>query len=156
VAAHFEIGPVRELVHELKYSGTIELAKLMGAMLAHTVATNGLTDFMLVPVPLHSGRLAGRGFNQAELLAQQVVERLEMVVRSALARVRPTGSQTKLTRLERLKNVQEAFRCRGEVADKNILLVDDVMTTGATLEECAVTLKKAGAKRVWAVVVARG
>ena len=156
VATHFEIGPVRELIHELKYSGTVELANLLGAMLVYAISVNELADFVLVPVPLHSQRITERGFNQAELLTQQITKRVGMKSESVLNRVRATLSQTKLTRVERLRNVQGAFSCRGEVEDKTILLVDDVMTTGATLEECAKTLKRVGAKRVWGVVVARG
>ena len=155
VVAHFEIGPVRELVHELKYGGITELAGLMGAAAAQAVMINGLTDFVLVPVPLHRDRLAQRGFNQAELLSQQIASRTMMDYRLALTRRRSTLSQTKLTREERSRNVRDAFVCQ-EAAGQNVLLVDDVMTTGATLEECAATLKKAGVKRVWAVVVARG
>lgn len=156
IATHFEAGPVRELVHELKYGGIIELAGLMGAAVAQAVLANKLTDLMLVPVPLHRERLAERGFNQSELLVQQVAVRTMMDYRLALARKRSTASQTKLIRWERLQNVKDAFVCRELVAGMSVLLVDDVMTTGATLEECAAVLKQAGAKRVWAAVVARG
>ena len=155
VATHFEIGPIRELIHELKYSGTVELANLLGAMLVRTILVNELADFVLVPVPLHGKRIIERGFNQAELLTRQIIERTGMETELILSRVKATLSQTKLTRVERLRNISGAFECRVALEGINILLVDDVMTTGATLEECAKTLKRAGAKRVWGVVVAR-
>ena len=156
VATHFEIGPIRELIHELKYSGTVELANLLGAMLVRTILVNELADFVLVPVPLHGKRIIERGFNQAELLTRQIIERTGMETELILSRVKATLSQTKLTRVERLRNISGAFECRVALEGINILLVDDVMTTGATLEECAKTLKRAGAKWVWGVVVARG
>ncbi|MDD5606052.1 MAG: hypothetical protein PHR51_01880 [Patescibacteria group bacterium] len=105
---------------------------------------------MIVPVPLHPRRLVMRGYNQAELLASYLGD-----VHNVLKRTRRTLSQTGLSRARRVANVASAFVCVRPVASE-IVLVDDVATTGATLNECAKVLKDAGARRVWGLVVARG
>jgi ComF family protein len=113
---------------------------------------------MVVPVPLHRSRLWWRGFNQAALLAVEVAHRLELPIdTSVLVRVRATNPQTYRHHDERLRNVRRAFRAphSARVAGKCILLVDDVMTTGATVEECARTLLDAGAKAVDVFTLAR-
>ena len=156
VAAHFGIGPVRELIHEFKYGGLMELADILGRVLVFAAQQSRLGDVMIVPVPLHPKRLAERGFNQAQLLGERVARIMGWPLSSLLYRNRGTRTQTNLTREQRRINVSGAFMCKGDVAGKSILLVDDVITTGATLEECAKVLKQAGAKRVLALVVARG
>ena len=113
---------------------------------------------MVVPVPLHRSRLWWRGFNQAALLAAEVASRLDLPLDAGvLRRVRATNPQTYRHHDERLRNVRKAFRAPhpGRVAGKCILLVDDVMTTGATAEECAGTLLDAGAKAVDVFTLAR-
>ena len=161
MVAHFEIGPVRELVHELKYGGITELAGLMGAAAAQAVMINGLTDFVLVPVPLHRDRLAQRGFNQAELLGYEVAQKFKIAMWPDLLRRRKnTKPQIELKREKRLVNMTGAFQLNKQYGDKiknaNILLVDDVITTGATMNECAKILKNSGAGAVWGLALARG
>lgn len=115
-------------------------------------------SYVLCPVPLHKRRLKARGFNHAEEIAKVLSSALGVPAVSPLARIRHTAPQVELKEQERKQNVAGAFRVANSeaVANKKILLVDDVFTTGATMEECAGVLRRAGAKRVWGVVVARG
>jgi ComF family protein len=113
---------------------------------------------VVIPVPLHSGRLRWRGFNQAAMLAVAIAGRLDRPLDvSALVRVRPTPPQTMQNRVERSKNLRRAFAVKrpARVASRRILLIDDVMTTGATADECARTLIAAGARRVDVLTLAR-
>jgi ComF family protein len=113
---------------------------------------------LIVPVPLHSARLRWRGFNQAALLGAELSRRLSCPLDvTALARIRPTQPQTARDRSERARNVRRAFAVRraSHVAGKRILLVDDVMTTGATADECARVLRGAGARRIDVFTLAR-
>ena len=153
-------GPARRLVHALKYRQAFTLARYMGAQMAaylsQTPQLQGVNYVM--PVALHRKRYYARGFNQSEMLARVVAEQLHLPLDTAsLVRVRNTGSQTKLGREARLRNMQGAFVCTvpDKVKGKVILLIDDVCTTGATLEACAVSLRAAGAKRVVALTYAR-
>ena len=143
------------MIHGLKYGGLTELTGILGKMLILAAWQNQLTDLVVVPVPLHSQRLAERGFNQAQLLGEWVAKNMDWPLENLLLRSRDTQTQTDLTRQQRQVNVANAFVCRSDAAGRTILLVDDVMTTSATLEECARALKQAGAKRVWALVVAK-
>lgn len=157
-------GSLRGLIQLLKYEGITPAARPLGAMLASAI-TELLRGYkfdtpLVVPVPLHRGRSRSRGFNQAELVARAAARRLDIPVNvsnTALLRHRETKSQVGLTREERIANVHGAFRISdpAQVKDRVVILVDDVMTTGTTLSECARVLKKAGARKVWAVTVAR-
>lgn len=113
---------------------------------------------LIVPVPLHPRRYAERGFNQAERIANQLGRFLVIPVFSLLTRSRSTAQQARLSRDERKKNVVNAFRCKKpeQVKGKIILLVDDVFTTGSTLQECAQALREAGAVNVSSFSIARG
>jgi len=155
---------VRGLVHLLKYESVRPVARPLGGMLAQAIAEllAGCADAkpLLIPVPLHKSRRRSRGFNQSELIARAAAKRLPQrleVACGALVRQRDTVSQVGLTREERIANVRDAFRVAdaARVRGRDVVLVDDVMTTGTTLSECARVLKKAGAKRVWAATVAR-
>lgn len=155
---------LRGLIHLLKYEGVIPAKKTLGRLLAQAIAP--LTEFMgpeivLVPVPLHAGKRRQRGFNQTELVAAETVKflgnkrfRLET---GALARRRNTESQIGLTRHQRRENMRGAFAVsrRDAVKDREILLVDDVFTTGTTVSECSKVLLRAGASKVWVATVAR-
>lgn len=160
-AAEFK-GPVRELVHTLKYhKGTWlcdVLAELLeGCYLAHC---RGETPDVVCPVPLNRVKARERGFNQAGLLAEALARRINVpVVSNILERCRNTPTQTHLNAVGRRANVAGAFispaHLRPWVYGRCILLIDDVMTTGATLSECAAALKANGAERVVALTVAR-
>ncbi len=149
-------GALREAVHALKYRGKLGLVEPLGWGLAEVVAQEPRLCGVdaVVPVPLHPRREAQRGFNQAEELARVVSARLGRPVRRALVRVRDTPSQTELDEEQRRRNVREAFAVRGRVGGLRLLLVDDVVTTGSTLGECAAVLRRAGAEDVCAVAVA--
>ncbi|KKQ27999.1 MAG: hypothetical protein US42_C0003G0056 [Candidatus Magasanikbacteria bacterium GW2011_GWC2_37_14] len=109
----------------------------------------------VIPVPLHARRLAERGFNQAEVIAKILGAILNKPVLNNLGRVRYTKQQAKLNKLARQENVASAFVVNGKISN-NILIVDDVFTTGATTKECAKVLKQAGAKKIIAFTLARG
>lgn len=156
VATYFGIGPIRSLIHGLKYNSLADLSQILGEVLVSAARYNELKDFTVVPVPLHRRREKQRSFNQAELLSRYLANKFSLPFNKSLKRVRDTSSQTKLTREQRLMNIQNAFMVNRSVVGDSILLVDDVITTGATLEECARMLKEAGAKKVVALVVARG
>ncbi|MGB8889575.1 MAG: ComF family protein [Candidatus Korobacteraceae bacterium] len=161
--AEYEDG-VRGLIHLLKYEGVTPVAGLLGSMLAEAMrellAGREAVNPLLIPVPLHLSRRQSRGFNQAELIARAAGKclspRLE-VATGILRRKRDTLSQVGLSCEERRQNVQGAFRISdpARVKGRILIVVDDVMTTGATLSECAGVLKQAGAERVWAATVAR-
>ncbi len=146
----------RELLHRLKYYGDRPTGDFLGNRLGRLIFSlreNRNWD-ALVPVPLHWTRKWSRGFNQSLLLARAVSKTLGVPVLSALRRVKRTQDQTKLSRQARLANVRGAFRLIEEVRGKKLLLLDDVSTTGATLEECRKILKENGAAEICAAVVA--
>ena len=155
-------GPVRAALHDLKYAGERRLAEPLGAAMARRWARVGTGARLVVPVPVHAERERRRGYDQAALIAAVAAERLDMPMARALERGRATVAQFELGRDERAANVAGAFRLRGlgrgardAVAGHWILLVDDVVTTGATLAACAVALERAGALAVSAMAVAR-
>lgn len=156
VATRYEAGPIRELVHEFKYGKMTDLAGILGWMLYQGVRSKDWKGWTIVPIPLHPSRWAERGFNQAELLGGQLAKHLGVKQVGALQRTRATATQTELVRGDRLDNVCRVFKCGRDLRGLKILLVDDVMTTGATLEDAARALKDNGAREVWAAVVARG
>lgn len=149
---------LRQLIVLLKYNGLRPLAGPLAGWLA-LVATQhpALADVdALVPVPLHPRRERQRGYNQAELLARELSRWLKRPVETGwLERVKDTPSQTGLTHAQREENVRGAFAARSKLDSRRILLVDDVCTTGATLNACARVLKAAGAETVQALTVAR-
>ena len=157
-------GGLRGLIHLLKYEAVLPVASVLGGMLAETIEellpACGESVPLVAPVPLHKNKRSDRGFNQAELIARAVVrqlpQRLELAT-GILVRQRATISQVGLTREQRRENMRDAFRVhdRRRVRGCTVIVVDDVMTTGTTLSECARVLKQAGAERVLAATVAR-
>ncbi len=157
-------GGLRDLIHLLKYESVTPVASVLGGMMAHAIEEllPGCRDSVpvILPVPLHKSKRGARGFNQAELIARTAVKHLSQRVESAsgiLVRERATISQVGLTREERIQNMRDAFGVTGgkRLQGRTVILVDDVMTTGTTLSECARVLKHAGAERVLAATVAR-
>jgi ComF family protein len=150
-------GPIERAVHRFKYEGWRRLASPLAQLMAERLAVEGVAARWVVAVPLHPVRLRQRGFNQAELLADQLRER--MVLSSPigeLVRTRATPPQVGRDRLRRFDNVRDAFAWRGGgLNGESILLVDDVATTGATLDACASALRTAGSGPVTGVSVAR-
>ncbi len=153
---YFE-GAVGQAIHRFKYDGVTALAQPLGRLLAEYWLTHPLQSDMIVPVPLHSTRLRKRGFNQAALLAQEVSTRISLAMDdTTLVRHRATAAQVGLDVEQRRVNVRQAFRCTsGRLAKKHVLLIDDVCTTGSTLEACAVALQEGGAESVQALTLAR-
>ena len=155
-------GALRELVHLLKYRGMEPLALPLGQRMASIADAPECRELFsrcqaVVAVPLDSARKRERGYNQAELLARVVAKQLHLPLLPAgtLARTRATPSQSGLNRIERRENMHGAFVCKHPKLPKTILLIDDVMTTGATLDACAQALSAAGAREVVALTVAR-
>lgn len=158
VAAHYDVGPTKEMIHHLKYSGFTGLACSLSEIIYQSLKNNMPKDpLVIVPVPLHKNREGLRGFNQSELIAKELSKKLNISGGCAISRLKDTKTQVSLNRKLRLQNLDGAFVCedREFVEGKNILLIDDVATTLTTLNECAKALKAAGAKKVWGVVVAR-
>jgi competence protein ComFC len=161
VAAYRSRGVVRNLVHRFKYDGHLYLRRALAELLLHGLADDRLHAEpidALVPVPLHPVRRRTRGFNQAEVLARALTSRCGIPTADLLRRIRATTTQTRLDREERMENLRGAFQLRhtAGVKGKRLLLIDDVLTTGSTLDECARVLCEAGAESVLALVVARG
>jgi len=154
--AYFE-GVLREAVHCLKYSGRTVLAEPLGDLMATYWMEHSVPVDLVVPVPLHAARLRERGYNQAALLAREMARRDGLALdERVLIRWRATAPQVELDAGQRKENVHAAFRCASDkLADKRILLVDDVCTTGATLEACALALYERGARSVQALTLAR-
>jgi ComF family protein len=149
-------GVLRRLIALYKYDGVRPLAGPLSRLLARAVPRSQRFD-VVVPMPLHWTRQWKRGFNQAGLLAQKVAGQLGVPAARALRRVKATAPQAGLTMAQRRDNVAGAFALRGRtaVSGKHVLLVDDVLTTGATLNACAGVLKRGGARRVTVLTVAR-
>lgn len=156
----FAVHPVSRAVWHLKYRNARGLADVLGCWMAESAGPvlGASRSTLIVPVPLHPARLRERGFNHAASLAS-VLARVSALPADmmALTRVRTTVSQvTAGTRDERMANVRNAFAASAGVRRRDVILIDDVTTTGATLEDCARAAREAGARRVTAVVLAHG
>jgi competence protein ComFC len=146
-------GVGKEIVHALKYRGYKRVVEKLAAPLMLQVLDEGRFD-AVVPVPLHRSRLRKRGFNQAELLARGVACKINATVSDTLEVVHSTRDQVELSAAQRRANVAGAYKARGSLRGR-ILLVDDVFTTGATMSACAGTLVQAGAREVHALSLCR-
>jgi ComF family protein len=159
-------GGLRDLIHLLKYEQVRPAAGVLGRMLAEAIATLepllGDGPVFVIPIPLHAGKLRQRGFNQSELIAKAALKlnsaggKLELQDR-ILERRRETHSQIGLTRHQRRENMRGAFAVASPelISARQVVLVDDVFTTGTTVSECARVLRRAGASKVWVATVAR-
>ena len=183
IAAWHSSGPLREAIHRFKYGRHLHLRLPLARKLFDTLSDPRLTqpgplanhmeehgpplvespdsfpDWILVPVPLHPRRLRERRFNQSAELARTLSKLSGLPCQDLLRRTRYTTAQAALSRKERLKNLAGAFTVKPKASlppHGNILLIDDVFTTGSTAHECATALKKAGAQRIIILTVARG
>ncbi len=148
--------PVDRLIQRFKFDGDLPVGRLLAELLADYLAAGSERPDCIVPMPLHPARLRERGFNQAVELALPVGKRLKRPVRLDLcARVRATDVQSKLDAAERKKNLRDAFAVKHPVDGKHIAILDDVVTTGTTVESLTRTLKDAGAREVSVWCVAR-
>jgi len=150
-------GPVREAILQFKYHGVSAMADELAGPLQNLLAEHPLAFDVIVPVPLAPDRLRERGYNQAEALARRLGKALDKPVVPGLVRTRSTRAQALLRSWEeRYNNVAGAFRADPAlVTGRRILVVDDVCTTGATLESCGEALKAAGATTAWGLALAR-
>jgi competence protein ComFC len=165
VAADYSDKGLSTLIKIFKYRFAVEIAEDLGIILKDfllnqiiSARIEPIDNYLLIPVPLSKSRLAWRGFNQAEALAGIIYKQGFGLDKdfTDLKRIRYCGPQTKLNKPERIKNVQNSFKWRGTSLDgRKIILVDDVVTTGSTLNECAKELKRNGAKEVWGLVIAK-
>jgi ComF family protein len=156
-AAQFEDNPIRPAIHFLKYRNHKAVASILAVLLAEAYRRYQLAADVLIPVPLHAARFRERGYNQCELLAKATGQILHKPVStSVLYRTRATKSQMTLGVQERHQNVAEAFACNSaELSGQKVLLIDDVCTTGSTLDACADALKKSGVVAVWGLTLAK-
>ncbi len=153
----FYTGVMRESILRLKYQNDIGIARLLSDFLENLVRTSGWDFDVIIPIPLSRQKLSERGYNQASRLAKPLAAKLgKLYCPNALIRIRETSSQVGLDIRSRLDNVENAFRANSKlIKNKTVLLIDDVFTTGATLESAASELKLSGAKAVYAMTLAK-
>jgi ComF family protein len=151
-------GVAREAIHQLKYKNLRSLAGPLAVLLENYLAQNPVPGEILVPVPLHPKRLRERGYNQSALLAHELSKLISRpVIEDCLVRTKYLIPQARTQSVEeRRHNVKQAFTCiNSRLQNKQVLLIDDVSTSGATLDACALALKSAGAQSVWGLVLSR-
>ncbi len=154
-------GVIKEVIVRFKYSESMYLIPIFKEILKKFIRENIDANFVdiIIPVPLFNSKLRERGFNQSEIIASLVEEILNKpVLADILKKIRPTKPQQELSRNARLSNLKDAFSVTRPdyIRDKNVLLIDDVLTTGATLNECAKVLKELSQKNIFALTLARG
>jgi len=157
ILSYYNDEILKKAVWEFKYNFMKEIGPLLAKILArHLKDKADFENSIFVSVPLDRKRLKWRGFNQSEILASEVAQNLNtLFTKDAIKRVKETKTQMELSKKERIGNIAGAFSVRRVVKGKKIFLIDDVITTGSTLDECAKELKKAGAREVWGVVLAK-
>lgn len=161
VAAGYEQEGVRNLIWNYKYNAVRDIAEIFATLMIDYLVKQDLVDYFagcaVIPVPLHRTRVRLRGFNQAAVIAQKIAERLQLDYLPIIQRTQNSKSQVALEREERFRNVEGIFSANPvpSLGKKKILLIDDVATTGATLNECAKVLRANNAIEIWGFVVAR-
>ncbi len=147
----------RDVAHSLKYNNLRAMAKPVAQLMAEHLKNNSIPADILVAVPMHSKRIRKRGYNQAYLIANELAKMTQLEIsEGSLIRSQNTTSQVSLGAGERRQNVANAFQCKDQTfLNKNVLIIDDVCTTGATLNACAVKLKESGASSVRGLTFSR-
>jgi ComF family protein len=146
--------PVDRIIHAYKYGHQIAVAEWAAELIANQIQASEYD--LLIPMPLHPARLRERGFNQSVEIARRIASKMKLPLDShSLIRRRATSPQAELPMKERARNVRGAFECKTDLSARRILLIDDVMTTGATLREAARVIKLHGAAQIDVAVVAR-
>jgi ComF family protein len=149
-------GTIRRAVHQLKYGNLWAIARPLAVLMAEHFAASPVPGEALVPMPLHPRRLRARGYNQSLLLAKELGRLIGLPVAECVARIRYVSPQARAaSAVERHKNVAGCFACRRHLGGQGLIIVDDVATSGATLDACAAALKTAGAGPVWGFTLAR-
>lgn len=162
VMADYQEPLIRQVIHLIKYNFAFELSSILDSLIKSyfETTTGWRNDFLLLPVPLHRRRFRWRGFNQAELLAAAVSRvKGNPIGEPLLKRVIYRSPQVKLNAVQRFKNIKDNFQFNNFYSrslPSELVLVDDVYTTGATMQECARILKNNGVGQVWGLVIARG
>lgn len=156
-ATPYESAAARQLVRALKYRGVHSVAPILARYCADAMRAYDFENFIVTSVPLHPRKHRSRGFNQSEVMARLIAEACALRYCDTIVKIKNTTSQTELTIKERASNIKDAFAFNHAhaITNRNILIVDDVCTSGATLQECARVLKTNGAKKVGAIVFAR-
>ncbi|OGE79123.1 MAG: hypothetical protein A2751_05785 [Candidatus Doudnabacteria bacterium RIFCSPHIGHO2_01_FULL_46_14] len=164
VAAEYRTPAVRNLIWQLKYNSVRDISQTIALVMADFIIKNDLADYFaqstIIAVPTHKKRLRFRGFNQAEEISRHFAASLGLEYCEALVKSKPTTRQVDLQKNERLENLKGVFEPytslqTEKVLGKKIILVDDVATTGTTLNECALALQKLEPAEIWGLVVAR-
>ncbi|HEX79468.1 MAG TPA: ComF family protein [Dehalococcoidia bacterium] len=150
-------GIIRLAIHQFKYNNLRHIASSLSELLGIHLAKKPIPGEILMPVPLHYRRLRERGYNQSQLLAKELGKLTGLpVIAHCITRRRQAIPQAKAASInQRCSNVSDAFACHGNLKGKKVILIDDVATSGATLDACAAALKSAGAASVWGLTVAR-
>lgn len=150
------LGPIPRAIHQLKYEGQFAVAHPLAHIMQSAWQSEWPLPELLIPVPLHPTRQKKRSFNQSALLAKSISNSMEIeYLPDALYRVRQTPPQVGLSARDRQKNVEDAFWANNKVAERSVLLIDDVYTTGATLSSAAFALRRAGARSVAGFTLAK-
>lgn len=151
-------GGGKELIHKLKYEGKKEVAKILAKYMAQVIYEENLKADVIAPVPIHKSKMDIRGFNQSMAIGEYLSIYISIPIWDCLVRVKNTKDQYNLAKYERKTNLIDAFSVNMlyNVRNKSILLVDDILTTGSTVEECSKELIKAGANKIYVVTAAAG
>lgn len=152
-------GMGKELIYKLKYEGKTQLSKIIAGLMEDRLRNEEFTADAVIPVPIHENKLKTRGFNQSYIIARELGERLGKPVVDCLIRTKETKEQYNLDKAQRYLNIVDAFSVKllyNIDKYKNILLVDDIYTTGSTVNECSKVLKKSGAEKVYVITAATG
>jgi ComF family protein len=163
-ASSYDNFIVRKIISRFKYKPYLkELSKPLSYLIIAHLGTFGslekFKDFIIIPVPLHTKKMKMRGFNPAEEIGKETGKTLGIpVFNNVLIKTKSTPAQVELKKEKREENVKDVFACQSRelIENRKILLIDDVFTTGSTMEECAMVLKESGAREVWGIVAARG
>lgn len=150
---------IGEIIHNLKYNYAEDLAVLIEKIILEFCQKNSVlfsNFYSVIPIPLHKKRYAERGFNQAEIIADSLAKALSLSMSKNLERIKYTKQQAKLDKKEREENTKEAFVYLDDIVPKSVILVDDVFTTGSTMQACAKALKEKGVEKVIGFTLARG
>ena len=149
-------GDIRRAIHQLKYNNLRAIARPLAALMAEYFSAAPIPGEALVPMPLHPRRLRERGYNQCLLLSRELSKHISLPVIECAVRTRYVSPQARAaSATERQENVRGAFSCRRRLGGQGLIIIDDVATSGATLEACARALKSAGAGPVWGFTLAR-
>ena len=152
-------GMGKVLIHKLKYEGKVQLAKVIAGLMEERLKNEGLKTEVIIPVPIHEKKLEARGFNQSYIIARELGMRIGRPAIDCMERTRDTKAQYNLDKAQRHLNIIDAFSVRLSYnIDKyrSILLLDDIYTTGSTVNECCKALKNAGAKTIYVITAATG